>query len=251
MLIFIVYCVLFVHMCLVWCVYRFLKNPSVVDVGWASGLTLSGLIYLLVNPPTYRTVITGLLLLIWGARLGLYLWFTRIRAGHVDKRYLNLSANWVIAKPLGFFLNFQLQGLLILIIAMPWYFNGMAALHPLTVLDYAGMMLAIIGLVGETLADHQLQQFKKNPSGAVCDVGLWRYSRHPNYFFEWLIWSAFALFGLAQPYGIIGLISPITLYLIMTKITGPMTEAGSVKSRGEAYINYQKTTPMFFPGKKH
>lgn len=246
-LILIVYCALFIHMCLIWCVYRYLKNPSVVDVGWASGLTLCGLIYLFANPITSRSFILGLLLVLWGGRLGIYLWYTRIRVGYVDKRYKKLSDHWKIAKPLGYFLNFQLQGLLIMIIAIPWYFCGISAINSLSMIDYFGILLAVLSLIGETMADHQLQQYKKSPSGAVCTIGLWCYSRHPNYFFEWLVWCAFSLFGFTHNYGFIGLISPVILYLIMTQITGPMTEAGSIESRGQAYINYQKTTPMFFP----
>ncbi|KTD49315.1 DUF1295 domain-containing protein [Legionella quateirensis] len=246
-LILIVYCILFIHMCLIWCLYRYLKNPSIVDVGWASGLTLSGLIYLFANPVSTRALILGSLLLLWGGRLGFYLWYTRIRIGHVDKRYINLSDHWKIAKPLGFFLNFQLQGLLIGIIVIPWYFCGASAVDALSSIDYLGILLAVIGLTGESMADLQLQKYKHAPSGPVCTLGLWYYSRHPNYFFEWLVWCAFTLFGLTHSIGFIGLISPLTLYLIMTQITGPMTEAGSIKSRGQAYIDYQKTTPMFFP----
>ncbi|MDP3268254.1 MAG: DUF1295 domain-containing protein [Legionella sp.] len=248
MLILLVAGVLFIHMCVVWGIYRYLKNPSVVDVGWASGLTLSGLLYLWIPSISFRTLILGLILILWGARLGIYLWYTRIRLGHVDKRYTSLSSQWKIAKPLGFFLNFQLQALLILVISIPWYFSGAAVATNLSGLDYFALALAIGALVGETIADNQLQEFKQKNKGRVCDVGLWHYSRHPNYFFEWLIWCAFALFGFAHSYGLIGLISPLTLYLLMTQITGPMTEAESLKSRGKAYEEYQKSTPMFFPG---
>lgn len=243
----IVYCVLFLHMGLVWCLYRYLKNPSVVDVGWASGLTVSGLIYLFSQSCSLRSLILGFLLLLWGGRLGIYLWVTRIRIGLLDKRYETLSDSWKIAKPLGFFLNFQLQGLFILMISIPWFFSGMEAKDYLGGLDYPGILLVLIGLTGETIADNQLQQYKKNPITPVCTNGLWHYSRHPNYFFEWLVWCGFTVFGLSSPYGFIGLVSPLTLYLIMTQITGPMTERGSIKSRGQAYIDYQKTTPMFFP----
>jgi len=242
-----VWIILFIHMCLIWCLYRYLKNPSKVDVGWASGLTLSGLIFLYSYSVSLRTIVLSIVLIAWGSRLGLYLWFTRIRQGALDKRYERLSDTWKIAKPMGFFLNFQLQGILILIIATPWYFSGSSFSNSLNFLDYLGIILAGVGLWGETLADHQLQHYKKNPSGPVCTIGLWNYTRHPNYFFEWLIWCAFSLFGLAHSYGFIGLISPLFLYLIMTQITGPMTEEGSIQSRGQAYLDYQKTTPMFFP----
>jgi len=247
MSIFTVWLVLVIYMCLVWCLYRYLKNPAVVDVAWAGALTLSGLIFLFSHPVTLRTVILSIVLILWGSRLGIYLWYTRVRLGLVDKRYLTLSDGWKIAKPLGFFLNFQLQAVLALLISLPWYFTGKAHLSALTLLDYLGILIALVGLVGETLADQQLQNYKKNPNGPVCRAGLWQYSRHPNYFFEWLIWCGFSLFALTSWSGFIGLISPLILYLLMTKITGPMTEEGSIKSRGQAYLDYQKTTPMFFP----
>lgn len=241
---------IFIHMCVIWCLYRYLKNPGVVDVGWCSGLTLTGLLYLFSFPISLRNVLLSTILILWGARLGLYLWFSRIMKGIVDKRYLELSSHWKMAKPLGFFLNFQLQGLLIFIISLSWFYIASTA-QELSWLDFIGIGIALIGIAGEALADYQLQQFKKEFPGAVCEQGLWNYSRHPNYFFECLVWGAFALIGLQHPYGVIGLISPLTLYLLMIKITGPMTEDGSIKARGNAYLEYQKHTNMFFPWFKH
>lgn len=246
----IVYIIIFIQMSFFWLWYRYLKNPSVVDVGWASGLTLSGFIYLLSEPIGIRTFILAVILFLWGFRLGFYLWYTRIRKGEVDKRYLNLSKNWTIAKPLGFFLNFQLQGILITVIATPWYFASRLPSAHLFFLDYIALIIAIASISAESIADHQLKIFKKNPDSKVCDKGFWKYSRHPNYFFEWLTWCAFSLLALKHPYGWIGIISPLGLYWIMTHITGPMTEKNSLKSRKDAYRKYQKTTPMFFPDLK-
>lgn len=250
MIFFAVIIFIFLHMFFIWCLYRHLKNPGVVDVGWCSGLVLCGLIYLYNHPISLRTTVLSMILVLWGARLGLYLWFSRIMKGIVDKRYLELSSNWKIAKPLGYFLNFQLQGILIFIISLSWFYIASTS-KELSWIDFLGICIALIGIAGETLTDYQLQQFKKERPGAVCQIGLWNYSRHPNYFFECLIWSAFAVIGLQHPYGIIGLISPLTLYLLMIKVTGPMTEEGSIKARGKAYLDYQKHTNMFFPWYKH
>lgn len=235
------------HMTGIWIWYRISNNPSVVDVGWALGLTLSGLVILNVTPRTVRHDVFSVLLLLWGLRLAIYLWFTRIRKGIVDKRYLTLSQDWKIAKPLGFFLNFELQGLFILMLSVPWFFVYLSANTTLSKLDYVAVVLAIVALSAETLADYQLHVFKRAHPGKVCNQGLWFYSRHPNYFFEWLIWLAFSLFALSHPFGWLGLISPLTLYLLMTRITAPMTEDGSLQSRGQAYLDYQQVTPFFFP----
>ncbi|KTD20230.1 DUF1295 domain-containing protein [Legionella israelensis] len=237
---------IFLHMCAFWLWYRATNNPSVVDIGWASGLTLSGLIYLNSQMINYRTLLLSLILMAWGSRLGLYLWFTRIRHNKVDKRYTSLSENWKIAKPLGFFINFQLQGLLIFIVSLPWLFASMVRADIPNLLDWLAFVLSFFAIIMESLADYQLQRFKNSNTGKVCKQGLWRYSRHPNYFFEWLTWCAFTLFSLSHPFGWITVVSPLTLYLIMTKITGPMTEKGSIESKGETYVEYQKKTPMFF-----
>ncbi|KTC96157.1 DUF1295 domain-containing protein [Legionella erythra] len=239
--------VIFLHMTLVWLWYRITNNPSVVDVGWALGLTISGLVFLNVPPFSLRKGFFSILLCLWGVRLGFFLWSTRIRKGIVDKRYLTLSQDWTIAKPLGFFLNFQLQGFFILLLSLPWFFVALSSDTLPNGLDYAAALLALISLGAETLADYQLQVFKRNYPGEVCNQGLWFYSRHPNYFFEWLIWLSFSLFSFSHALGWLGLISPLTLYLLMTRITGPMTEAGSLKARGQAYLDYQQNTPFFFP----
>ena len=254
MIFLIAFIVIFIHMSLFWAWYRYTENPSVIDVGWASGLTTIGMFYLYTQPLTSKKILFSLVLLIWGFRLGGYLWFTRIHRNIVDKRYTQLSEQWKISKPMGFLLNFQFQGLLVLIIALPWYFiSQIPSDSYLSVIDYLMIAIALLSITAESIADYQLQSFKANHSGQVCDVGFWFYSRHPNYFFEWLTWCAFTGFAFTAHWGLLAWISPIALFLIMTKITAPLTEQGSIKSRGELYISYQKITPLFFPNifKKH
>lgn len=246
-MIFCVWLLLVIHMTIVWVIYRLIKNPSVVDVGWATGLMLCGALFVLTHNPNTRSIILLMLLFLWGLRLGLYLFITRISKGHVDKRYLTLSEGWKIAKPLGFFLNFQLQGVLILIIAMPWFFIPLVPRTDMSLFDMILILVILAALIGETVADQQLQQFKRQSPGRVCNTGLWQYSRHPNYFCEWLIWCGFSLLALSNLLSYFALLSPLCLYLLMTKITGPMTETASLKSRGDAYRQYQTDTPMFFP----
>jgi steroid 5-alpha reductase family enzyme len=116
-----------------------------------------------------------------------------------------------------------------------------------------GLMLWCVGYGGSIAADAQLHRFRTLPDnrGKVCCVGLWNYSRHPNYFFEILLWSGFALIGLSTQLGWLGLISPITLLLTMTFITGPISERQSLKSKPDAYRQYQKTTSMIIPWFKY
>lgn len=238
---------LFLQMSLMWGLYRILKNPSVVDVSWSLGLMVSGLIYLSLASLTLRTMIIGFLLILWALRLAFYLWYTRIRKGHVDKRYIELSAHWKISPSLGFFINFQLQGLLILIISSVFFLISQSGQTLITMIDILAFCIIAVGILGESLADLQLQRFKAQHKGEVCNKGLWNYSRHPNYFFDWLSWVGFALFAIQSDIGYLCLASPLMLYIIFTRMTGPMTERGSIQSRGQKYITYQKQTSMFFP----
>lgn len=235
---------LFVQMHVVWLVYRYSNNPSVVDVSWSIGIMIAGLIMLLNNPVNHRSLFIMFLLVAWALRLAGYLWFTRIRKGIVDKRYTDLSKNWSMSKALGFYFNFLFQGMLMLVIALPFLF----AYHVEFVwLDWVAGFLVVTGLLNESYADYQLHEFIKRKTGGVCQVGLWRFSRHPNYFFEWLIWVGFALFGYQHALGCISFISPLVLYFIMTRLTIPITEKGSIESKGQQYLDYQKSVPMFFP----
>lgn len=235
-------------MCLIWGWYRYTNNPSVVDVGWASGLTTIGMLYLYSAPISSRTILLSLVLLIWGLRLGGYLWFTRIRPHLLDKRYAKISDNWKLSKPLGFLLNFQFQGVLILLVSLPWYFISQIPLASgMQTSDYVMIVIALVFIAAESLADYQLKSFKVTHPGQVCDVGLWFYSRHPNYFFEWLVWCVYAYLALTAPLGWLAFVSPLILFGIMTRITAPLTENGSIESRGQLYLDYQKVTPMFFP----
>ena len=153
---------------------------------------------------------------------------------------------------LGFFL---LQGGLQVVLSTPWLISS---LRPPTALTgwvggclWLGLLLWAVGILGESLADRQLARFRADPArrGQVCQEGLWRYSRHPNYFCEWLVWLGYGVYALASPWGWIGLLAPALMYHFLVNVTGvPMTEALSVKSKGEAYRRYQQTTNAFFPG---
>ena len=235
------------QMSCVWGLYRILKNPSVVDASWSIGLMVSGLMYLSASVITLRSNLISGLLVLWALRLSGFLWYTRVRNGHIDKRYMALSDGWKISQSLGFFLNFQLQGALIFIISFIFYWIGLSAYSNLDAMDWVAVIVIIVGILGETLADLQLYRFKKNYPGQVCNKGLWKYSRHPNYFFDWCTWLGFALFALPSRYGILSFISLMALYIIFTQITGPLTERGSIQSRGQKYLDYQKQTSMFFP----
>lgn len=237
---------LFLQMCFIWVLYRLSGNPSIVDVSWSLGLMIAGLIYLFSVPFTSRIAIITACLCIWALRLAIYLWATRIRHGHLDKRYLEISRDWRMNPALGFFINFQFQAVLILMLSSVFWFAANVSSPRLLMTDMVGVGLVVLGVLGESIADRQLSVFKRTNKGNVCNVGLWFYSRHPNYFFDWVSWVGFMFFGLAHPLGCIGVVSPMVLYIIFNYVTGPITERGSLESRGEAYRQYQQSTSQFF-----
>jgi steroid 5-alpha reductase family enzyme len=107
----------------------------------------------------------------------------------------------------------------------------------------------LVAIAGESLADAQLAAFKRRAAkGQVCDAGLWRYSRHPNYFFEWLVWVAYFLFALGSPHGWLAFVGPASILFLLLRVTGiPLTEEQSLRSKGDAYRRYQRTTSAFVP----
>lgn len=237
----------------IWAWYLITDNPSIVDVCWSIGIFICGSSYLYQQLPdgqTMRNLLAWVLLLAWAGRLAGFLWVTRIAKGKHDPRYETISDSWKISKKIGFLLNFTLQGFLMMIIALPFLFIPSVNSPVPTLFDMISIILIILGLVGETIADWQLNSFKQASRG-VCNVGLWHYSRHPNYFFEWIIWMGFALLGISGHWGWISLMSPILLFIIFFFVTGPITERQSLLSRGEAFKEYQRTTSFIIPWFKH
>ena len=135
-------------------------------------------------------------------------------------------------------------------LSLPFALAAMATPRFPAVTDLAAVVLVITGVVGETVADRQLAAFKRDPAGRgrACRRGLWRYSRHPNYFFEWILWCGFGCFGLAGPWGWAGLLAPAFILYSILRVTGiPPTEAQALATRGEDYRLYQRTTSAFLP----
>lgn len=145
---------------------------------------------------------------------------------------------------------FQVQGVLLVVLSVPFLLaclNGQVGLSPL---EYIGVVIWLMALTGESLADHQLKRFRANPAnkGRVCQAGLWHYSRHPNYFFEWLVWVAFFVFAAASQWGWVTIYCPALMLFFLLKVTGiPMTEELSVKNKGDEYHAYQRSTSAFVP----
>jgi len=231
--------------------YR-IKNAGVVDIFWSFNFPLIAIIlYLLGDAYAPRKLLICSMVVIWGMRLGIYL---LIRVGsHLaeeEGRYKQLRKEWAPKAEAKFFGFFQMQAFSNVFLCIPFFLICLNTTPQLSALEYAATGLWIVSLLGEAIADAQLKQFKKAPSskGKVCDKGLWNYSRHPNYFFEWMIWVSYFLFACASPWGGIAVICPAIMLFLILKVTGiPMTEEQSIRSRGDAYREYQRTTSAFVP----
>jgi steroid 5-alpha reductase family enzyme len=145
---------------------------------------------------------------------------------------------------------FQLQAALLVLLSVPFLIACLNPQPQINWLEWLGAAVWLVAVGGEGISDHQLKQFKENPAnkGEVCQAGLWHYSRHPNYFFEWLVWVAFFLFALGSPLGCATIYCPALMLYFLIRVTGiPMTEDLAVKTKGEKYRAYQRTTSRFVP----
>lgn len=238
-------------MFILWLIHFPMKNAAIVDGGWAGGLALLAILYAAFGPGYGpRRLMIGAMGGVWGLRLSLYLLTTRVFGHEEEGRYVALREKWKTGIPLKFLIFFEAQAVLCVLLSVPFL---MAVLNPeprLSVIEESAAALWLIALAGESKADRDLHRFKSNPAnkGKTCREGLWKYSRHPNYFFEWLIWIAYALFALASPGGWWGLTAPAMMLYFLFRVTGiPATERQALRTKGDDYRDYQRTTSAFVP----
>ncbi len=240
-----------VMMLILWAIHLVIKNAAIVDVGWAAGLGLLAIYYAAAGPGwVTRKWILATMAGVWSLRLAAYLLFTRVLGKPEEGRYVQLRQDWKNNLPLRFLFFFEFQALLDVALSLPFLIVCLNAQSPLGLAEILGGAIWLIGMVGEATADQQLSGFKDNPAnkGKTCQAGLWRYSRHPNYFFEWLIWVGFAVFAISSPWGFLGIISPALILYFLLGLTGiPATEAQALRSRGDEYRDYQRRTSAFVP----
>lgn len=233
-----------------WWVYRRTSRADWVDVGWAGSLGFLAILYGgLGSGEGHRRLLVAALGGAWGLRLAIHL-ARRVLGGPEDGRYIHLKAEWRGRLSLKFFLFFQFQALLAVFLSLPFLWASLDPRRGLGAVAWLGVVLALLSIAGEALADLQLRQFKVDPGnhGLVCRSGLWNLSRHPNYFFEWLIWVAFTLLAWSSPWGWSSILCPALMLYFLLRVTGiPATEAQSLRSRGEAYARYQQEVNAFVP----
>ena len=226
------------------------RNAGLVDPIWAFTLGAIAVVYAVAGsaPPATRLAV-GLMGASWGLRLGLHLWL-RNAGKPEDFRYAQYRAQWGAAADRNMFWFFQFQNVFTLALSasafMPAVFRETNP--PLANFVLAALLL-VVAVVGEGIADRQMERFRANPAskGRVCRDGLWRYSRHPNYFFECVHWLAYVPLAAGAPWGWAALAAPLVMAVLLTKLSGvPLLEEDMVK-RKPGYAEYVSTTSMLIP----
>lgn len=224
------------------------RNAGIVDVLWAASLGGAAvLLAVLGDGAVAPRTLLGALGGAWGMRLASHLW-QRVRREAEDGRYRALRSHWHDDQR-RWFAFFQLQALSVAIFALPFLAVAVDR-SPSACWLTVGCGVWLLGVLGESLADAQLARFRADPStrGRTCRAGLWRYCRHPNYLFEWLHWFAYMALAVGSPLWILSWLGPLLMFLFLRFVSGiPWTEAQALRTRGEDYREYQRTTPMLFP----
>jgi len=224
-----------------------------VDIGWAASILgctwwYAALKFSSNNSSFSLHALLALFMIsAWAVRIIYHLYTDRLRKPDEDGRYRELKAGWGANVARNTKIFFVAQGFIAIVFSTVPYAALTAGSNSLS-LALLALTVFFVGLLGESLADRQLAKFRANPAnkGKVCKVGLWKYSRHPNYFFDWVMWMSYI--PLAGSLWWLALVAPMLLLYLFIFVTGiPPTEAQSLRSRGDAYREYQRTTSAFFP----
>lgn len=239
-----------VLMVLMWMLAIRIANASHVDVAWAYGTGGLGVLYALLGTGSTgnRLLVAGLAVL-WGGRLGTYLLVNRILGKPEDGRYQELRRRWAPNVNRAFFVFFQAQAGFVAVFSLPFLFVAQDS-GDVSALAWVGAVGVVTCVALEALSDRQLAAWRADPAnkGKTARNGLWGWSRHPNYFFEWLHWVFWALIAVGSPHGWIALAVPAFLLVLLFRVTGiPETEAQSLRSRGDDYRRYQQEVSVFVP----
>ncbi len=234
-----------------WVASLVLRDSSIVDIFWGLGFLGVAIFYSTVSgPSTQRGALILALVLIWGVRLSVYLAYRNI-GRQEDFRYQAMrdSAGW--AWPLvSLFKVFWLQALLLWAVSLPLYAAQRGySRSPLGWVDFIGLLVWGLGFLFEAVGDFQLARFKKDPEneGKVLDTGLWKYTRHPNYFGDCLVWWGFGIIALATPNALWSLVGPAVMTVLLMKVSGVTLLERNLVNTKVGYLHYTDKTPAFFP----
>lgn len=234
-----------------WFICHRINNAGYIDVAWAFFIGVGVIVAaVMLEGQIQRHVWVGLMGSVWAMRLAWHL-FKRLKGKEEDGRYAHMRAYFGDRAAFAFFVFFQMQAVFVVLFLAPMI-AALTVSGPFSWRLPAGIAIWLIAMGGEFIADKQLAQFKADPDnkGKVCKQGLWRYSRHPNYFFEWVHWFSYLAIGatLTTSIGYAALAGPVVMLVFLVFVTGiPYTEMRAIQSKGEAYKQYQRETSAFLP----
>jgi steroid 5-alpha reductase family enzyme len=239
-----------------WLVWRSTRNSGWVDVTWTFGLGLTGCISALVaisHSTITRPVVVAVLLAFWSLRLGFHIAQRTVRIND-DPRYAKLLQVWGADASRQMFWLLQKQALVSIPLVLSVFLAASNPSPAFRLQDVLAALFLIVAIGGEAIADAQLRRFRADPANRdhICDVGLWRWSRHPNYFFEWYGWLAYPIFAIdltgGYTLGWIAITGPLCMYWLLVHVSGiPPLEEHMLERRGDAFRAYQGRTNAFFP----
>jgi steroid 5-alpha reductase family enzyme len=245
---------IFFYMVFFYLIAQYLKNNSIVDIGWGMGFIVTTVSLIVITGNlNLRTIMISVMILIWGIRLTIHI-YQRNKGKPEDFRYAAWRTQWgKKAAWIAFYKVFMLQGIIMWIVTVPIIISFDTQTGIPVNIGTTGLVLFLTGFLIELISDNQLANFKKNTAnkGKIITTGLWKYSRHPNYFGEALLWWGIGIFSISQQSGIIALISPVVITLLLRFVSGvPMLEE-KYKSRQD-FAEYAAKTAVFIPfiGKK-
>lgn len=251
-------CALSLAMTLAWIVEQRTQNSGWIDTVWTFGLGSIGIASALIPLPgeastSARQWLVAGAMLLWSLRLGGHI-AQRSTERKDDPRYAKLREGYGTQARWQMFLLAQKQAIVSIPMALAIWIAAHQPAPTLRAQDFAAMLVLAIAIGGEALADRQLRAFRRShhEHGTICNVGLWSWSRHPNYFFEWFGWLAYPLIAIdldgGYPSGWFALGAPVCMYWLLVYVSGiPPLEEHMLKTRGDAFRAYQARTSAFFP----
>jgi steroid 5-alpha reductase family enzyme len=233
----------------VWAWQMKTENAGMVDPVWAYSLGLVAVLYAVLGTgdPVSRAL-TALGGLVWGVRLGTHLW-RRNYGKPEDARYRRFRDEWGDKAASKMFWFFQVQVVISMLLSIAFMVPSYRSSPPAIGWIVLAVVLWLVSVVGEGIADRQLKRFTLDPANhnAVCRVGLWRYSRHPNYFFECVHWLAYIALSIGTPWVWFTLLPPVLMAFLLLKLSGiPLLEESMAKRRA-GYADYMRTTSALIP----
>lgn len=247
-----------VIMTLAWIAQQSTRNSGWVDTIWSFGVGLCGVATALVaSPDEYlqpRQILVACFAGVWAARLGFHIAGRSMRVAN-DPRYAELIKGWGAHATRRMFWFLQIQALVSIPLILAMFLAAHRPGAGLTPADGLAIGVMVIAVGGEAVADWQLRRFKGDPAGngGIMDTGLWRWSRHPNYFFEAVGWLAYPIVAIdwsgGYLWGWLALTAPVCMYWLLVYVSGiPPLEQHMLRSRGDAFRAYQRRTNAFFLG---